>query len=275
MKNFLTVLLFWNIVTFIFPNFVQAQIIGYTKRYDGVYVEKFANDDIMYQCSDDNVIYSIGRTYTFQFQYKDPHGKELSFDHIKGKDDWQYIPSHSDTAAYRYSMSVISKKNADEKYIREKETGVQIAYYSQKYRLPIIEYRGIIENQKNIWIWTPQNYIFKILILNPFPYIQYPCKVGRRWDNKLSISDLYQDARWATWNGVLECKSTYKITDISYILVTKLGELKCCKVESKAKSKLGTTYLTYYFNEIYGFVRLEYTNIDQSTMIIDLIECDM
>jgi hypothetical protein len=42
-----------------------------------------------------------------------------------------------------------------------------------------------------------------------------------------------------------------------------------------AESELGKTYLTSYFNETYGFVRLEYINIDGSTLNIELYKADI
>ena len=56
-------------------------------------------------------------------------------------------------------------------------------------------------------------------------------------------------------------------------LKTNFGTLTCYVTEAKAvnlHSKPG--YLTSYFNEQYGFVKLEYTNIDGSRLVIELVE---
>jgi hypothetical protein len=39
--------------------------------------------------------------------------------------------------------------------------------------------------------------------------------------------------------------------------------------ESTGESTLGTTKLISYFNEELGFIKLEYTNIDGSTIILE------
>jgi hypothetical protein len=54
-----------------------------------------------------------------------------------------------------------------------------------------------------------------------------------------------------------------------------LGELSCYKIDSFAESALGKTYLTAYFNETYGFVRLEYINIDESKLNIELYKAEI
>jgi len=41
-------------------------------------------------------------------------------------------------------------------------------------------------------------------------------------------------------------------------------------IDSKAKSNLGETELIAYFNEAFGFVKLEYTNIDGTKTYLEL-----
>ena len=42
-------------------------------------------------------------------------------------------------------------------------------------------------------------------------------------------------------------------------------------VKAVAKSRIGKTYLTAYYNDIYGFVKMDNTNIDGSRIVIDFI----
>ncbi|MFP3577738.1 hypothetical protein, partial [Brevibacillus sp. SIMBA_040] len=51
---------------------------------------------------------------------------------------------------------------------------------------------------------------------------------------------------------------------------TKLGNLECFIINAKAKSRIGETELLSYFNPVFGFVRLEYKNIDGSKTILEL-----
>ncbi len=51
------------------------------------------------------------------------------------------------------------------------------------------EVTGAIENKMNVWIHPPRSNFFKILELNPFPYIKTPYKIGTKWNWKLQIGD--------------------------------------------------------------------------------------
>lgn len=113
--------------------------------------------------------------------------------------------------------------------------------------------------------------LFQILELNPFPYIQYPIKKGNTWKWSLSIGSQWGDERWKTWTGGIVNKYKYKITDTDCEVVTPMGTLSCVKVEAVAKSRIGKTYLTAYYNDTYGFVKMDNTNIDGSRLLVDLV----
>lgn len=51
-----------------------------------------------------------------------------------------------------------------------------------------------------------------------------------------------------------------------------MGTLSCVKVEAVAKSRIGKTYLTAYYNDTYGFVKMNNTNIDGSRLLVNLVE---
>ena len=112
---------------------------------------------------------------------------------------------------------------------------------------------------------------FTILELNPFPYIKAPYQAGTEWTWKLAIGGQWGDARWKEWEGNIINNYNYKILG-EIPLKTELGSLKCLIVEGTATSDLGTTKLISYFNEDYGFVKLEYTNIDGSKTFLDILE---
>ena len=131
------------------------------------------------------------------------------------------------------------------------------------------EITGGIENEKNVWIHPPRSNFFKILELNPFPYIKAPYKVGTKWNWKLKIGDQWSDKRWMEWKGGIENVYDYEIIGKKKI-ETKLGNLECFIIKSNAKSRIGKTALISYFNENYGFVKLDYKNIDGTKTILEL-----
>ena len=60
--------------------------------------------------------------------------------------------------------------------------------------------------------------------------------------------------------------------DTNCEVVTPMGTLSCVKVEAVAKSRIGKTRLTAYYNDTYGFVKMDNTNIDGSRLLVDLVE---
>ena len=53
---------------------------------------------------------------------------------------------------------------------------------------------------------------------------------------------------------------------------TPFGEVECFEINAFGLNRLGRTQLTSYFNEEYGFVKMNYLNIDGSKLIILLKE---
>jgi hypothetical protein len=130
---------------------------------------------------------------------------------------------------------------------------------------------GAIENEANVWIHPPRDKYFKILELNPFPYAKAPYEIGTKWTWNLGIVDHWADERWKVWEGQIENEYDYEITN-KRTLKTGIGEIECFVIESNAKSRIGETKLTAYFNTEYGFVKLDYTNIDGSKTNLELTE---
>lgn len=130
---------------------------------------------------------------------------------------------------------------------------------------------GIIENEYNVW-WHPmRQYEFSLTEFNPFPYIKYPLKKGVSWTDTISPypNDVYN--KWIRFDERIDVISTYKITGKTK-LQTKFGNLTCYVTEAEAVNPHGKGYLTSYFNEQYGFVKLDYTNIDGSRLVIEMID---
>jgi len=128
---------------------------------------------------------------------------------------------------------------------------------------------GVIENEMNTWMHPHRDKYFMILELNPFPFIQQPFSIGNKWTWSLAIGDHWKDARWKTWTGSIKNNYEYIITGRKK-LKTKIGELECWIVQGTATSSIGTTGLIAYYNEENGFVKLDYTNIDKSKLIMEI-----
>lgn len=188
-------------------------------------------------------------------------------------------------ATFKYSFQFTPSKigvknaisNADVKKIDF--INVKVVNHGNTFNIkPALEYsyppKGIcasslvIENDSMVWIHPPRRHFFKILEINPFPCIRKNT-VNNQWNDSLIIGSQYADERWAIWNRNLINRSTYKIQKDT-LLNTSFGLLKCKVIHAVSQNKIGRSSLVSYFNDTYGFVLLNYKNIDNSRLILTL-----
>ncbi len=270
----------------------EAQNTEYSRSgKNGVWFE--VRNDTANPCryTEDNKIYQADREFTFEFHYFDPQGKEryMRYERVPIQrhelteagdtiTNTYYLPDFSfsdefdakDSCVNRYLLKVACSSRV---FRKDYDQTVEEFYFSlndQRSKLPIST-SGIVENERNLWMHPNRDCLFQILELNPFPYIQYPIKKGNTWKWSLSIGSQWGDERWKTWTGGIVNKYKYKITDTDCEVVTPMGTLSCVKVEAVAKSRIGKTYLTAYYNDTYGFVKMDNTNIDGSQLLVDLV----
>ena len=256
----------------------QKNIEKFDTDDDGISVEKFdtinVNDN---RYNQNNVIYKVGRKFTFNYYYSDTSGQKFLM--TRSNLNKQIISD------WTFEKMENRNPNSVNEIILTVRSGLspffeQFPDYSQtviKYDFKQFngeswtssESTGAIENIKNLWMHPPRTDFFKILEINPFPYVKEPLEIGNKWTWKLKIGSFWSDKRWLEWKGPIDNNYNYKITD-RVLLQTKLGEIECFVISSNAISKLGETKLTSYYNNQFGFVRLDYTNIDCSKTIIEL-----
>ena len=112
--------------------------------------------------------------------------------------------------------------------------------------------------------------MFNILELNPFPFIQIPYEIGNKWQWTLNkVDDHWGDMRWKEWEGIIDVENNYTITDIR-TMDTNVGKLECYEIQATGTSPIGSSALTAYFNMDIGFVKLDYTNIDSSRLVLEI-----
>ena len=217
----------------------------------------------------DNQIYVPNREFIYDyFQIK--HGDTLKF----SAGGYEYIKYDSiDNSTLNYvSYKALEESGFEIFKMDYRQTVVEINFYNEVNETPFGKvYTGVIENKKNLWIHPPRKDNFKILELNPFPLVQFPLKVGNRYNWELKIGDYWSDPNWKVWSGVITNKISYHVKQ-QKIIETSFGPMKTFIIEAEALSKLGKTMLTTYFNEDLGIIKMKYTNIDSSIIKLDLIK---
>ncbi|GGE30951.1 hypothetical protein [Psychroflexus planctonicus] len=217
-----------------------------------------------------NIVYKVGAEFVYEYQHITKENKIQYFK--KAPNDsriWHFVDSDSiDTSTIKTVKISVADGNPMSNHIPDyNQTCVKYSFDDEITN----SMSGVIENEANVWIHPPRSNYFKILELNPFPYIKAPYEIGNEWDWSLQIGDSWADARWKMWEGSIENKCKYEIID-KIKLETKLGEFACYVIKSTAKSRIGQTELTAFFNEKFGFVKLNYTNIDGTKTNLELIE---
>jgi len=223
----------------------------------------------------DNTIYTIGKTITFDY-WIIRHGDTLKISappNVPPGSDfqriWDFVPAGKDdpNKIETISISVLDGISNDQ------QTMIKYNYqlHAEPEREPFSSTSGVIENRMNVWMHPHRDKYFMILELNPFPYIQKPYEAGNRWTWSLGIGDHWADDRWKRWSNSIRNNYEYEIIGEEEI-ETREGEMMCWVVQGTATSEIGATGLLAYFSERYGFVKLDYVNIDKSRLIIEVKE---
>lgn len=147
------------------------------------------------------------------------------------------------------------------------QTEVQIEYYY----IDLVggEYTGIVENNRNVWIHPPRGNFFKVLNTCPYPYVQLPLYIGRKWSDKMRISNHWADPNWAIWEKKLKMDLSYEVIGKESISVND-KEYECFVIKSVAISKIGKCELLFYYNEELGFINMRYDILSKIRVHFDL-----
>lgn len=134
---------------------------------------------------------------------------------------------------------------------------------------------GVVDNRKNIWLHPPRQFTFRILQLSPFPFYMFDESV-RTWAWNVEVSGAYLDPRWVKSSASLMVRYAYERASDETIQ-TAFGKLRCKVVNAKGSSVTDAAFsssLKSYYHPEYGFVLLEYRNIDGSKLVLQLEEMD-
>jgi len=292
-----TVILIVLVFVFYGDLFAQELILD-----DGIYIEKpdHTNKE-KHRYSRDNISYKLNRRFIFDYYYIDGAGVKRKFllsnnetsvnnplnlagglqrtdstiDKIKLviTDSVETFPNYDST----YTQTVVSY----EYIVKNSKAGDTLCACYQKKYAPARSFlcsgvsTGAIDNYKNLWIHPPRQFTFRILQFNPFPFYYRDEKV-KHWSWHVEISGIYLDPRWVNTKENVKMKFDYE-RQRDEVISGPFGKIKC-KVTRATGTAAGNgfakTYLKSYYHPKLGFVRLEYTNINGSKMVIQLIKVE-
>jgi len=266
------------LISVLFITFSSCQSIPEKEKKDyelsaefgGILVEKFDStivDENRY--NQNNIVYKVGNRFKYKFEHITPNNKKKYFKIKEDRESWEFV-DFDNTDSTTIKSVIIEVANGNPMTQIDPDYNQTALFYKLEDSNEF-EMSGAIENEGNLWIHPPREKYFRILELNPFPYIKAPYEIGTKWTWNLGIGEDWADERWKIWEGHIENKYQYEITD-KQVIKTNLGNLECYIIESNAKSRIGETELIAYFNPKFGFVKLNYTNIDGSKTKLELTE---
>jgi hypothetical protein len=256
----------------LFAKFCFCQELQYD---EGVFVEKIITKDTsVHRYSIDNTIYKPDRIFLYDYYFTDKNGAIRKLIGDRNSDIENQLYETVDTSFQ--DVNIIDKirmtvtdnlkffLRTDSDYT---QTVIKYEYCNKNGNSIASEETGLIENTKNVWVHPPRSFYFKILEINPFPFVRMDSV--ETWNWPLKVGEFSSNSKWKAWKGGLDIWSTYERLP-NQILQTNFGELTCTVVSATASSRIGKSWLKTYFNSKYGFVKLEYTNIDSTQLIMTL-----
>jgi hypothetical protein len=233
----------------------------------GISIESFkeGNQDFD-RYNKDNQIFIPGRIFFYSYEYYSRAGEKKYFNNYG--DSWELISTDS-SSDYTVKYVLIEVLNGLSPMI-ETDPEYDQTVLEYKFNVPNgYENSGVIENCANIWMHPPRTYLFKILQLNPYPYVKMPLKIRENYSWDLGIGAYWGDPYWLEWQGEITNNMTYEVIEERQFQ-TYAGIRDCFKIEAQGSSELGNTKAIFWFNEKLGFVRMDFLNIDGSQIILNL-----
>lgn len=190
---------------------------------------------------------------------------------FKREREFTFLVSHSESDGNVFRQDTLVLTTSGEVF--SKEHGQTRSSWTYKGDKGWKSYSGIEESDTAIWIHPPRTDLYRKLELSPFPMIKYPLEVGNKWTWSLLVGHHYSIKGHAEWADTVkeEFVSNYRITREMH-LSTNLGVINCFEVNSFTDSNFEQTKLQAHYNTNYGFVRLEYQNIDKDRMTFELLK---
>lgn len=241
---------------------------GISQQYDSVIIEEDSIDA-------NNKIFKPGTVFVYDYEiirnnkkYKLKKNRDSYNNEKKKREvDFELVQPQSDSIGTNRIHLLIKPVEDDD---RTNQDQTQISYLEEP-AYASISSTGAVENDSNVWIHPIREGFFNALETAPFPFIKSPFEIGTEWTDQMLIGEGWGNDMWGKWEGKLLLTYLYKITDKKTIK-TEMGDIACFVIESSAQSDMGSTRLTSYFSEVYGFVRLEYALLNELKVNIWLID---
>lgn len=224
--------------------------ITYSQQFKTLIIEKK-------QVDENNQIYKTGSAFVYDYEIID-NGEKYKLSANKGLrfgSSFELIQEDLDTTKLKVHM-IFPKVNPKQRTNKNQSE----VYYIYGPEFNGYNMTGVVENHNNTWIHPPREGFFRSLETCPYPFVKLPLQLGKKWSDKMKISNSWSHEKWGDWKGKLLLTYNYEVSG-KLILDTSIGKLDCFVINASANSNIGESYLKIYYSEYYGFVKLEYTMV--------------
>lgn len=130
-----------------------------------------------------------------------------------------------------------------------------------------VDSTGAIEASHEYWIHPARSKHYTITEIAPFPAIEFPCAIGRKFNHTLQIF-----GNWGPWSN-LTLYNIYEIIGKDSIIVGTTT-YECWVTIGRNDSQLGTSFLITKFDDKIGFVDFNYSFYNKTRLRLELIKVE-
>lgn len=236
------------------------------------------DNDILNPNLDDNIIYTRGAVFTYSYKFfQNDTLKKCSIKSGRKMKPVLSIPSDNSEEALELDYIKLYVYNGKgDINLAKSQSIIKYDYYIGDRKFYLGERTGVLEDSASIFLHPPRNHCFISTCIHPFPYIKFPLSIGATWEAHFGIpSYAYEDQFLKE-----KMKKFPESLDMNYevermqVLNTKMGKIECFVINGFGSNDNKTiTELKMFFNEQYGFVKLDYYNhLDITKLVLDLEE---
>lgn len=248
-----------------FPQ-IECDSINTLPKYDSKLVTLLDNDGkpikdtIIEKIKKNLSIYIPCEKYVFKAKFYNQKGNLLSNSQVllmSIGEKWEY-DAMQDAAFMAYKYSVKEKKG--------------ITRYFEKKGYPLTgwwreEKTGLIENTEQVWLHPFRGNQYTLTEIAPFPSVKLPIAIGNKWYSSLRI-----EQGWGIWSNKTGNSSYEVVSKENLHLGFSKTKVSCYKIKAKSNFDFGTSYVTLYYSEKYGFIKEIYQFYNGEKLEFELID---
>lgn len=203
----------------------------------------------------DTKILSEHKTLTYATDYSDSTNNIYIKDTVRfitTSIPWKYQPDKQITVIWKYSGLKLNDS------IKRKLFSVGWSN---------IDSTGAIETNEQYWMHPTRNNHYTITEIAPFPLIELPASIGKKFSRKLKIYE-----GWGPWSNLI-LVNNYEIIGNETIVVDN-NHFECWITKAQSESKLGKSELVTSYNNKVGFTKFQYSFYNKASLVLKLIKVE-